>query len=77
MTLIDAAERVLRVTGRPMHSTEIIAYARRRGWITTGGKTPDHSLQAAIWKSMKQLGTRSPFAMVGRGTRYKKYSLRY
>jgi hypothetical protein len=76
MKLLEAAERVLRSTARPMHSAEIIEYAKKRCWITPKGRTPDHSLQAAIWRNMKELGRRSPFVVLGGGTINRKYSLR-
>jgi hypothetical protein len=76
MTLCEAADKVLRATRRPMHSREIVEYARARGWLDTSGKTPDHSLQAAIWNDIKENGRESVFQMVGRGKIHRMYSLR-
>ena len=76
MTLIEAAKRVLEQTGRPMHSKEIITYAKSKGWINPQGKTPDHSLQAAIFKHLKQSGSRAIFARIGEARIYRKYALR-
>jgi hypothetical protein len=76
MKLLDAAERVLREASKSLHSREIVAYAKKRGWIAPRGRTPDHSLQAAIWKDIKALGSRSRFVVSGRGSVDRKYSLR-
>jgi hypothetical protein len=76
MMLRDAAERVLREIGRPMHSAEIIKHAIKRGWVTPKGKTPDHSLQASIWKDIQRNGSRSRFKMVGQGRNQLRYWLR-
>jgi hypothetical protein len=75
MNLEAAAECALRETGKPMSSREILRYGTRRGWITPRGRSPEHSVQAAIWKNRKRLGKRSPFTVIGRGI-YGKYSLR-
>jgi hypothetical protein len=76
MKYIEVAERTLRENERAMHSTEIIAYAKKRGWISPRGKTPDHSLQAAIWRDMKERGRNSPFVMTSGRTLRRKYALR-
>jgi len=76
MKYIEVAEKALRENKRPMHSMEIIAHARKRGWISPHGKTPDHSLQAAIWKDIKKRGRNSPFVMTGGRTLRRKYTLR-
>jgi hypothetical protein len=76
MKLTDAAEKVLRKIGRPMHSTEIVEYAAKHGWIVPRSKTPDHSLQAAVWTDIKRNGSQSRFQMVGRGKINRKYWLR-
>jgi hypothetical protein len=77
MKLTDAAEKVLRKFGQPMHSTEIVEYALKQGWITPKGKTPDHSLQAALWTDIERNGSGSRFRMVGKGRVHRKYWLRY
>jgi hypothetical protein len=76
MMLTDAAERVLMKFGRPLHSKEIVEYAVKQGWIIPTGKTPDHSLQAALWTDIKRKGSRSRFRMVGNGRVDRKYWLR-
>jgi hypothetical protein len=78
MNLKDAAERVLKKVGRPMHSTDIIDFAIKRGWIAPRGKTPDHSLQAAIWAETHDDRNQSRFRIVveGEGPVHRKYWLR-
>lgn len=76
MNLLDAAEKALRTAGKPLHSKEIIALAVKRGWIEPKGKTPDHSLQAALWTDIHEKGRRSRFMVVGDVTLRKRYDLR-
>lgn len=76
MTLLDAAEKALRMAGQPLHSTEIIALAVRRNWIHPRGRTPDHSLQAALWTDIRDNGRQSRFKMVGDSPIKRKYALR-
>jgi HB1, ASXL, restriction endonuclease HTH domain len=76
MDYATAAEEALRENGKPMHSTEIAEYARKRGWISPDGKTPDHSIQAAVWKTNKKLGNKSPFVVIGKAKVHRKYALR-
>jgi hypothetical protein len=76
MMLRDAAEKVLKEVGRPMHSAEIVKYAIKRGWITPKSKTPDHSLQAVVWKDIQRNGSRSRFKMIGQGRIRRRYWLR-
>jgi len=76
MTFKDAAERVLRTVGKPMHSPEIVEYALKRGWVVSSGKTPDHTLQGAIWSDIKKNGSKSRFRMVGQGRVGRRFWLR-
>jgi hypothetical protein len=76
VTFLEAAEKALQINAKPMHSREIVLYAKKRGWIDCKGKTPNHSVQAAIWKNIKKLGSRSRFVMTGRVKQQRKYSLR-
>lgn len=76
MTILEAAEKTLRAVGRPLHSTEIVEYAVRRGWITPRGKTPDHSVQAALWQDIHENGAASKFVTVGPGRFQRRYWLR-
>jgi hypothetical protein len=76
MKLLDAAEKALRDTGRPMRSTEIVALAIRKRWIHPKGKTPEHSLQAALWADINNHGSRSRFKIIGDVPIRKRYALR-
>ena len=76
MNYLDAAERTIREQNKPLHSNEIVEYAKKRGWISPRGKTPANSLQAAIWRDTKRFGNSSRFLMIGRGKYHRKYSLR-
>jgi hypothetical protein len=76
MTILGAAERVLREAGRPMHSKEIIEYAKEKRWIAPRGKTPDHTLQAAVFKHIRAHGRAAIFARVGKGKVHRRYALR-
>lgn len=76
MKLVEAAEKALRAFGEPMHSREIISFAKGKGWIKPEGRTPEHSLQGAIWKNIHLLGNKSPFRMVGIAKTKRKYALR-
>jgi len=77
MKLSDAAEKVLRKVGRPMHSKEITDYATKQGWIIPKSKTPQHSLQLAVWTDIQRNGSRSRFQMVGQGRQHRKFWLRH
>ena len=71
-----AAIVVLQMSGCPLHSTEIIKRAVKAGLIKPKGKTPDHSLQAVIWRDM-HANQDSPFVAVGGpGPRLRKYWLK-
>jgi hypothetical protein len=67
MNLADAAEKVLQAVGEQMHSAETIECARKTGWISPQGRTPDHSLKSVIWGDIKKNRSRSRFRMVGTG----------
>jgi len=58
-----------------MHSMEIIQYAKQKGWIDPKGKTPHHSLQAAMFRHIRLHGRASIFVMVGDVRRLRKYAL--
>lgn len=76
MTFKDAAERVLRTVGKPMHSREIVEYALKMRWVVSKGKTPHHTLQAVIWSDIEKKRAKSTFRMVGQGRRQRKFWLR-
>jgi hypothetical protein len=77
MTLREAAIRVLKETGTPMHSGEIVTYAEERKWITLKGKTPDHTLQSIVWRDIQKNGSKSVFIVLGRKAQIRRrYFLR-
>ena len=49
LTFPDAAEKVLRRTGRPLRAEEIVSKAIKLGLLTTLGKTPVRSMSAALY----------------------------
>lgn len=77
MTLVQAAEIVLRQSSEPLHSKEILRRAVDLGLIGPKGASPDHSLQAAIWRDLNERRKRkSPFVMLGSGRIRRKYWLK-
>jgi HB1, ASXL, restriction endonuclease HTH domain len=73
---VEVAERVLAASPEPLHSKEIVRIALKQRLVRTVGETPDHSIQAAVWKNLRDLGERSPFVMIGEGRVKRKYWLR-
>jgi hypothetical protein len=74
MRYTDAAEKAWLENQRPIHS--IVQYAKKLRWISPRGKTPDHGLQAALWKDMKKRGRNTLFVMTRGRTLRRKYALR-
>jgi restriction system protein len=60
LSFTDAAERVLNDLGHeePMHYREITQKALALGLITTGGKTPEATLNAAVFNEIKRQSER-------------------
>lgn len=75
-TIAEAAAQVLRKAKSPLHSHEIVERIRARGDCSFRGASPDHSVQAAIWKHINRCGNALGFEMVGRGRFKRKYWLR-
>jgi len=78
MTLLAAAEVVLRQASEPLHSAEIVKRAVETGLIRRpSGRSPDHSLQAAVWRDINERRkTTSPFVLVGDGRINRRYWLK-
>ena len=55
-TFLNAAETILADAGRPMTSKEITEEALRRGLIRTTGKTPEKTMDAALYTQAKSAG---------------------
>jgi hypothetical protein len=49
MTFVQAAEKVLRETSKPLTAREITERALRRGLLSTRGKTPVATMTAALY----------------------------
>lgn len=76
MTWAEAARKVLERSSRPLHSKEIVAAAVREGWVSPSARSPDHSLQSAIWKHIRKQGNPFGFVMIGAGRIHRKYWLK-
>ena len=68
----DSAQKVLEEFGgkKPMHYKEITAKALEKGWLVTGGKTPEATMYAQVIteiKRQKNRGERPRFVQHGRG----------
>jgi hypothetical protein len=65
---LDAAALVLRESGQPMSSPELIAQMAAKGyWTSPKGKTPSSTLYAAIMREVQQKGASSRFVKTGPG----------
>jgi HB1, ASXL, restriction endonuclease HTH domain len=73
---LGIAETILEDSPEPLHSNEIVRRAVQRKLVETDTETPDHTVQAAIWRNIRTLGECSPFVMVGEGRSHRKYWLR-
>lgn len=68
LSALDAAERVLKETKKPMHAGELIdAMAERKLWESPEGKTPTATLFAAMLREIAVKGEDSRFAKMDRG----------
>jgi hypothetical protein len=76
LTWIEAIERVLDESDQPLHSMEIARVAIRRGWVKDKAAFPDHSVQAAVLRHIKEQGNPRGFLMVGFGRMQRRYWLK-
>ena len=54
MSLMDAAVAVLRESGKPMNTREMVKAAVEKGcWTPTGAKTPEQTLYGGIFREIK------------------------
>ena len=68
VSAIDAAAQVLKKTGKPMRTQELItAMAEQKLWTSPCGKTPHATLYAAIIREINTKGTAARFTKVERG----------
>ena len=66
MNSLDAAERILKEAGEPLHSDEITRRVLAKGLWTTTGKTPAATINARLGEDIKRNGERSRFMRRGR-----------
>lgn len=71
-SFIDCAQKVLEEFGgkKPMHYKEITEKALEKGWLVTGGKTPEATMYAQVITEIKRQqkrGERPRFVQHGRG----------
>jgi hypothetical protein len=64
---LDAAIRVLREAGKPMHCQDIVKEALAKGLWTTTGQTPHSTLYAAIIREIAAKGDKARFRKTDRG----------
>lgn len=54
LSLLDAAVEVLKISGEPMNTREMVKAATDAGlWIPTGCKTPEQTLYGSIFREIK------------------------
>jgi hypothetical protein len=61
VTFLEAAEEVLRETGRPMTAREITDVAAKRGLIKTRGKTPEATMSARLYAAPRDASVKRVF----------------
>ena len=63
----DCAQKVLEEFGgkKPMHCKEITEKALAKGWLVTGGKTPEATMYAQVITEIKRQGTGCPGSIPG------------
>ena len=65
--VVEAARKVLRDAGQPLHPDEIAKRMVRTGLWKSSGRTPGATVGARIYRDMQRHGERSPFVKVRRG----------
>src|SRR5215210_1238539 len=67
MNSLDAAETILESEGKPLHSSEITRLMLERGLWTTGGRTPQRTIDASIAVDIKNHDKASRFQRTDKG----------
>jgi hypothetical protein len=67
MTVLAAAQRVLREAGRPMKVHEIMETALAKQYCVVGGKTPFNTFNGGIRNEIIKKGKESRFVWVDKG----------
>lgn len=55
MTILDAAAKILKDTGRPLHVKEITQRMIKTGLWVSKGKTPAHRVVSTLYMEISQL----------------------
>jgi hypothetical protein len=68
MSALDAAEKVLAESGKPMTTREMIEAMAAKGlWTSPGGATPDRTLYSAVLRELNLKGANARFVKSERG----------
>jgi len=65
--LLNAAIQVLRETGQPMNTKEVVDAVKSKGLWSSNGKTPAATLYASILREIQRKGDEARFEKVERG----------
>ncbi len=76
MKWLDAIEKVLEESDHPLHSNEIARIAIHNGWAVSDAMLPDHTVQAVVYRHIKDGGNRRGFVMIGSGRIERRYWLK-
>ncbi len=68
MGMLTGAVRVLKETGRPMKTKEIVSVMLEKGYWATKGKTPWATLYSAVFREIQSKGNEARFKKTDRGT---------
>jgi outer membrane biosynthesis protein TonB len=67
LSCLEAAEKVLKASKRPMNSIDITAEMIAKGYWSSNGATPSQTISGAIQREIKDKGKESRFKKVDRG----------
>ena len=60
VSLLDLAAKILADTGEALNCKELVAKAKKTGWVSTG-KTPEQTLYSGIFREIKEKAEASRF----------------
>ena len=68
LSQLDAAVKVLRESGQPMSTKDMVETMGAKGyWSSPGGRTPEATLYSAILREVKNKGSEARFLKTERG----------
>jgi len=67
VTSLEAAQMILQEAGEPLGATELTRRAIERGWLITGGPTPEATMRAQLGTALKRLGEAAEIVRFRRG----------